>query len=268
MGVGQVDCQKVLQLEESYLLGELEEGEMRDIHLHLKQCLSCEKQVGSQQELLGRLFAGVTPVAPPARARSSLMSQVRGSKLTHARQKLNAPKRPFLKPFLGLGFARAYGAVASLLLIVAIGWGINTQSHLQELSASRTQDRQLLGLTAASDNIVWVMQQPGQNFKPGAPSAKMYVRPGGDFYYVTAAHLIAAPNGQGYRVWYNLGGITEFGGDLPLDAAGNAYLKITDPTHSGTKVEECFITLEKLNSPPVAPLGAPLLEWKEQTFNG
>ncbi len=266
--MGQVDCQKVLQLEESYLLGELEEGEMRDIHLHLKQCLSCRKRLGSQQELLGRLFEAVTPVTPPSSVRNSIMGQVKGSKLTQARQKLNAPKRPFFKPLLGVGFARSYGAVVSLLLIVAMAWGINAQNQLQDLSTRQTQDRQLLGLTAASDNIIWVMQQPGKNFKPGAPTAKMYVRPGGDFYYVTAAHLVAAPTGESYRVWYNRGGVTEFGGDLQLDAGGNAYLEITDPTRSGTKVDKCFITLENFNTPPVAPLGAPLLEWKEQTFNG
>ena len=241
---------------------------MRDIHLHLKQCLSCQKLVASQQELLGRLFGAVTPVTPPISIRNSIISQVKDSKLTYARQKLNTPKRPFFKPFWGVGFARAYGGVVSLLLLVAIAWGITAQGQLQDLSVRQAQDHQLLGLTGASDNIIWVMQQPGQNFKPGAPIAKMYVRPGGDFYYVTAAHLAAAPTGESYRVWYKRGSITEFGGDLQLDAGGNAFLKIIDPTRSGTKIEECFITLEHFNSPPVAPLNAPLLEWKEQTFNG
>src|SRR5689334_22208169 len=71
-----MNCSKVEELEDSYLLGELEEEEAAELEWHLQDCLSCTGRLATSNEALGRLFAAVEPVPPPARVRGALLDKV------------------------------------------------------------------------------------------------------------------------------------------------------------------------------------------------
>ena len=262
-----MNCHRITQLEESYLLGDLEEIEMQKIRLHIEHCGSCNERIRAHEDLLGRLFSAIEPVSPPVYIRGQVVDKIKAIKIEESSPEKQIVskklKRIAVKPVFKLGFAGLYSLAASLLFVVALSWVILLQNQLQDSKQVQAQNSQLLALTSSSDSIVWIMQAPGQKPGPTTPSAKMYVRPLSDFYYVTATHLQSLPDGMIYSVWYEKKGEVEFGGNLLPDSTGNANLKIVDLSHTGTQINRCFITLDKISDNHETPGGLPLLEWKE-----
>lgn len=252
-----MDCEKVSQLEESFLLGELEEAEMKSVKDHLASCLQCRQRLSNYEELLGRMFGAINPVAPAPWLKTATINRV---------TTLNSPATVTLAPRKSKpSFGYLYGGLAAVVLLGLVIWQFFLLGQVQNLQGQLNQNAQLLNFATSANTASWTMTPPGQPFKPGQPVAKMLAAPGGNFFYVSAAQLPALNAGQVYRVWYRNGNVAVFVGQLSPDQTGNASLKVPDPSAVAIKIKSCFITIEKASSPNTQPSNQPFLEWDEDT---
>lgn len=244
-------CQKVSELEDSYLLGDLGKEGMEQVEHHLRECSSCSQRLSGHEELLGQVFAALEPLEPPARVRSSVLQTVAGS-----------PPAVIQRRRWTFGLGPVYGAVAAALIVALSIWLLVLSGQLREAQARQVEAQQLLKLTSAPDSWVWTMTQPGVPFNPAAPRARMYARPDYNFYLVTVTNLQSAQQDETYRMWYVHDTQVEFGGEVRPDATGQAILKVSDPEQTAPRISSCFITLEKSNTPPSKPTSQPLVKWE------
>lgn len=245
-----MNCQKVAEVEESYLAGELNEATRTEVEQHLQQCKSCARRLSGYEEMLGRMFGSLAPVAPSLHLRSSLLAQVKPGR--------PAPV-PLRRPVFRLGWV--YGLAAALVMSLSL-WSFSLLGQLQEAKTVQAEAQRILTLTSAPDSFVWAMLSPDQPSGPTLPRARMYARPDSDLFLVTAANLRPAPAAQVYWMWYVRGTRPVSGGALQPDSVGNATLRITDPTRTPGEINTCFITLEKAGSEPTQPAAPPLLQWR------
>jgi hypothetical protein len=269
-----IDCTVVNELEESYLLGLLNETEMKQIKLHLSNCGSCRQRLTSYEEVLGQLFSVIQPTPPPLQVRTALMARVAQEQASStAKVKVQATdKAKFPKNNIGRGWSIfptqkntwvVFNGLAAVCLLIAVSWLALINSQLQ----TQTQTmQQTLDLSSSPESRVWTML-PTENLAYVAargpiPSAKMYVRPGSSLYLVTANHMPPLATSQVYRVWYKQDGTTEFGANLNLDANGNAWLQLNEAALKPTHIDTCFITVETASQPPSTPVIPPFLIWQ------
>jgi hypothetical protein len=270
-----IDCTVVNELEESYLLGLLNETEMKQIKLHLSNCGSCRQRLTSYEELLGQLFSVIQPTPPHIQVRTALMTQIAkeqaNSTVKVQVQVTDKTKSPNNKT-TGRGWSifpiqkngwLVFNGLAAICLLVAVSWVVLINSQLQ---TQNQKMQQTLDLASSPESRVWTML-PTENLayvaaKGPIPSAKMYVRPGSSLYLVTANHMPPLDTSQVYRVWYKQDGTTEFGANLNLDVNGNAWLQLNEATLKPTHIDTCFITVESASQPPSTPVIPPFLMWQ------
>jgi hypothetical protein len=268
-----MNCSKVEELEESYLLGELEEEEAASVEQHLQECTTCNTRLSAKEEVLGKLFAAVEPIAPPARAKSALMTKIGNLQAATPAATAPAPviaiaeRRRKRSGWPGIEWVAAVAAA----LVLALGlWVFSLQGDLAETNSQRIEAQRLLEYTSASDTLIWTMLSPSvdRNAPPNldAPRARMYIRPGSDYFVVTASKLAAPENGKAYQVWMirnqngKPGDKTEYVTKLVPDQQGRATAIVPNPSHSAD-IGSCFVTEE--NGEPAQPNGAKLLVWNQ-----
>jgi hypothetical protein len=249
-----MNCERVAEIEDSYLLGELDIEEMEHVERHLKTCTDCAQRLNGHEELLGRMFASLTPVAPAPQNRTAVLERVQ--------IKTPKPLPPARRQISG-GWRVIYGTLAAALVLGLSIWALALNIQLQDANSRQAELQSLLNLTSSPDSRVWLMTPPDVPFDQAAPRARMYVKPGNDEYLVTAINFKPAPAGQVYRVWYDHNQKTEYAGWLQLDNKGQASLKVKGTTESADEITRCFITLEKAGSPANQPGSQPLLLWKK-----
>ncbi len=248
-------CEKVAEIEDSYLLGELEGSKMNQIEQHLKECASCRQRIHGYEELLGQMFKSVAPLEPP--------SDIRDAVIAHANQTAKKEKsNRNLWPFRS-GFAPVLGAGIAAYSLALLAFSVILFLQVQDLNKQQEQSQKVLELTSMPDTLIWLMTPGDGPFNPTAPRARMYARQASEIYLVTAINITPAPSGKAYKMWYVIGDQIESGGVISLDGRGTASLIINDPDRNALKITSCYITLEDniLNSPQ--PTSPPLLSWKK-----
>jgi hypothetical protein len=250
-------CDQIAELEDNYLLGELERAEMEQVEQHLQVCQDCAQRLNGYEEMLGRMFATLEPVSLPAGSRTAVLQQLPPlvyRQPDQNRNKSQAGRWP--KPYLWLT------GIAAALIIGLSAWALLLWGQLQEVQTRQAEAQRLLEVTGSPDSLVWVMLPPNTTFDAKAPRARMYARPGSELYLVTATNLAPLPTGQVYRVWYKLGDKIEYGGKLLPDSSGQATLKINSAASEANEISSCFVTQEKAEQPNGQPSTPPLLQWK------
>jgi anti-sigma-K factor RskA len=249
-----MNCERVAEIEDSYLLGELDETEMQDVERHLKTCANCDRRISEHEELLGRMFASLEPVAPAAYNRTAVLDKVQ------AQTPKPLPKK--LRGQISGGWRVIYGTLAAALVLGLSIWAVALNIQLHDTSSREAESESLFQLTGSPDSRIWLMTPPDVPFDATAPRARMYVLPGSDQYLVTATNLKPAPDGQVYRVWYEHSQKTEYAGWLQLDKKGQASLRVKGSGDSSDEITKCYITIEQAGSPTNGPGSQPFLLWK------
>ncbi len=250
-----MNCRRVQEIEQNYLSGELGVEDMRQIEQHLKSCRACAERLEGYQELLGRMFGSLEPVAPPAYLRQNLLAEL--STLQPAQT------RPWWKRFSPVRLQTGFNLVAAIALVTLLAalWMLNGQ--IAETNRQQVEVQQLADLTSSPDSRIWTMLQPDVPFDTNAPRARMYVRPKSTFYFVTATNLAPLAAGQTYRVWYESAQtVVHYVGPLRPDGVGQATLKIQDPEGTALAAVRCFVTAELATNPADQPTGQLLLVWQ------
>jgi len=250
-------CEKVAEVEDSYLLGELEGEQMKQIEQHLKECSSCRQRIKGYEELLGQMFSSVAPLEPPASIREAVMAHATARQPT----KKEKSKRKYWPFNSGFSPVWVVGVAAYSLALLALSLVLFLQ--VQDLNKSQEQNQKVLELTSLPDTLIWLMTPGDGPFNPTAPRARMYARQASDIYLVTAINFTPAPSGKVYKMWYVVGDKIESGGVISLDGRGTASLIINDPDHNTLKISSCYITLEDANLNNSQPTSPPLLTWKK-----
>jgi hypothetical protein len=248
-------CEKVVEIEDSYLLGELEGEQMNQIEQHLKECSSCRQRLQGYEELLGQMFKSIAPLEPPA--------DIREAVIAHANQTTKKEKsKRNLWPSRS-GFARVLGAGIAAYTLALLAFSLILFLQVQDLNKRQEQNQKVLELTSLPDTLIWLMTPGDGPFNPAAPRARMYARQASDIYLVTAINLTPAPAGKAYQMWYVIGDRIEAGGVISLDERGTASLIINDPDRNALKITSCYITLEDNTLISPQPTSPPLLSWKK-----
>ncbi len=234
-----MNCSKVEELEDSYLLGELEEKEAAVMKQHIAGCPDCANRLAANQEILGQLFASVEPISPPPRARTALLEKI-SNVPPAALLSLPPPRRNWVNWAMGVAAA----------LIIGLGlWVFSLQSSLNEVSSHQLEAQRLADYTSAADTRVWTMITSEQDrTNPNAPRARMYIRDGSDYYYVTTSKIPPAPSGKNYKLWMVRGDNNptnqpEFVSNLAPDNQGRITVQLANPSRSAN-ITSCFITIE------------------------
>lgn len=223
---------------------------MARIKQHLAECANCARRLKASEELLGRLFGAIEPVAPDASQRVALLQKVAAQPILLRPR----PKGGWRVALVGLAAALILGLTTCTLLLLG---------QLQTVSSQQAENQKLLELAVSPDSLVWLMTAPDVPFDRAAPRARMFARAASDFYLVTAVNFKPAPAGQVYRFWYVVQDTqTRQGGSLVLDGKGQASLQVQDSARAATDITSCFVTLESLNNPTDRPTNPPLLIWK------
>ncbi len=259
-----MNCEYIAEVEESYLLREMEAAEMEQIERHLKQCPRCARRLAGYEELLGRMLVSLQPVTPPSAIRPALMAEVAGLPAPlQLKNKAPVQQPPPLRARRSWKFRLAYNLAASLLLLALAGLSLFTSSELQTVNARQVEAQKLLELTTSPDSWIWAMTQPDKPFTPTAPRARMYARASSDLYLITATNLPPPPPGYYYKAWYNHDDRLEFAGGLSPVGEGSYTLKVNDPTRSGAAITGCFINVEAKESSLSQPTAPPFLQWNK-----
>ncbi len=251
-----MNCRKFEELEDLFLLGELDKEETTAMEQHLAGCPHCSVRQAADNEVLGKLFMAVQPAQPPAGVKTALLEKlVTPAKTTPIPQIKPRPTRLFP--------AWAAGIAAVLLVALAI-WTFNLQNNLNSLGQQRVQAQRLLEYTAAADTWIWTMFPEDRN-NPDSPRARMYVRVKSDYFIVTASKLPPAEPGKVYRLWMVTGSAgqprnLEFVTNLVPDNQGQTTIILSNPGRAIDAIS-CFVTLESpQNREPLAP---KLLVWNQ-----
>ena len=257
-----MNCDKVADLEEEYLLGNLKVEEMKEFERHLKACVSCAKRLSGYEEVLGMMFGSLKPVAPSPRVRQAVLDQVedlpQGPVIT-----LEPKSRKTIWGRFGNNFGRILSPVAAVLVVGLTVATVFLSIQLQQVKNEQAQMQQVLDLASSPGSWIWPLTQPDVPFDASAPRARMYARPDSDLYLLTATQLQPPPEGQVYRAWYILNSTVDYLGDIKPDSNGNATLEVWNPDHRAADITGCFITREKAGSPPNQPIGPKFLAWKK-----
>lgn len=257
-----MNCTRVEELEDRYLLGELEEEEATNLEWHLRDCLNCAARLSANEEALGQLFAVVEPISPPAHVRSAILEKI--SKPAPAPVipiETRKQRRRTALPSIG------WVAAVAAALVLGLGfWVINLQNDLATANDQRIEAQRLLDYTSFADTRVWTMFSEGRT-DADAPRARMYIRNGSDFFVVTASKLPPVTSGQYYQVWMVRNdsngkptGKPELVTKLVLNQQGRANMVVANPSRSAD-IGTCFVTVE--NHDTTEPSGPKLLVWNQ-----
>jgi hypothetical protein len=256
-----MNCTRVEELEDSYLLGELEGEEAAELEQHLGGCLACSSRITAQEEILGRMFAAVKPIAPPVAVRSALLEKV-----ATLPQNTLAPVIPIQeRRRKQIRWPASIGIAASVAAAIIVGlslWAFNLLGDLDAANSQRIEAQRLFEYTSSADTRVWTMLTEDKG-NLDAPRARMYIRPGVNYFIVTASKLSPPPNGETYKVWMvrNSNGQPqkpEFVANLKPDSQGRSLVEVSNPSGSDD-INSCFVTLESPNS--MEPVGPELMVW-------
>lgn len=154
-----MDCQKVRELADSYLSGQLLVETNHDVVRHLETCPACREEITGRRELRSRLKAAVER-APSLQPRAEFSSELR------------AKLRPAAPQVSRRDFIRTWGSLAAGLVLATIGglfaWRrYDASSALAELALQAAGDHQNCAVSFNLAEHPIPMAEAGQQF--GAP---------------------------------------------------------------------------------------------------
>jgi anti-sigma-K factor RskA len=160
----------------AYVLGGLEEQELRPFEEHLAGCAQCREDVVAMREAADGLPLAAPTVAPPRRLKRRVMASVRAEAARRASDSdpLQKPKRRWAggtvarSGWLKLGTAAAAAVVAAIVVAITVGGGGATRTYT------------------------------GSVYAPGASA---FVRQSSGSTQLQVSRLPAPPVGRIYQVW-------------------------------------------------------------------
>lgn len=177
-----------------FALDALEEAERQQFEAHLAQCERCRREVDELRESAGLLGYAAPPAAPPPALRDRVLAEARAVRPIQAAR---APRPvPARAPWLA--------AVASVLLLLAAGWGYwqergQRQALQREYAAVQRQlaEREaLLGTLLTPDVETVRLAATG-----APPSVRLFRNRAQGVVVLTAADLPPAAAGRTYQLW-------------------------------------------------------------------
>jgi anti-sigma-K factor RskA len=245
------------ELASGYALQALGGRERSEFEGHLRTgCAECAAALVEYGETLAALAAEMPPVAPPPAVRARLLQRIAAAPARRARP---APRRLLWPAVWGASLA----AAAALLLY--LGW---TVGELRREMAGRAQEvaalqgeiarqRELLALLATPETASVALAG-----LPPSPTARgrMWWNADRRAGFFVASGLPAVPSGKAYQLWVISGGTPISAGVFPVDARGEATLRVGPLPEAGS-AEVFAVTLEPAGGLP-APSGPMYLAGK------
>ncbi len=253
----------------AYAIGALDEAEARPVADHLGECPACEQELAALRETLATLAFSAPAAVPAPGVRAALLDRVeRLAATSGATPPVIAPTSPpaalsvaprKLPRRVGqLHRARiGLAALAAVLVLGLLGWGILAQSRLnterQQLAAERQRAEQLAAqagqLTIANEQLVaqtrqfplvnTLLNKPEAAYPVSGPTVTDYGLPAAGYVYVDPTSNIGLmltywlPKigaDQRFQIWLvTPEGQRDSGGLFSADARGNAHVVINAP---------------------------------------
>jgi anti-sigma-K factor RskA len=129
----EADCTQLLDAA-PYVLGALEEDELRSYREHLTECAHCRLEVAELQSVVDELAVSAPPVQAPAALRERVLASVRSQAevLSAAGHEADRPPRPARRwqmPRFALAGAGAFAAAVAAVVVILLSGGSSFPSE-------------------------------------------------------------------------------------------------------------------------------------------
>jgi hypothetical protein len=269
----ELTCDDVRELAGVYVLGALDDDEIRLLRAHVSDCPDSHAEIAALGGVVPALASLVEPVPGPAGLKTRVMAAIAAeAAVGTAEPDAAATTRPALVGPARVGTARpespsrrfelerpnlsrwlSWGAVAAALLLIA---ALGASTVILQSRADRAEER-----VALLADAIGVMTQPGaavatlQGTGPAAGATGFAAFPPTGDGYVVLVGLPPAPSGQTYQAWYLVDGRASSAGLLTIESDGYGIL-------SGVArmpgVDQIALTIERGNGSD-QPTGAPIM---------
>ena len=268
------------ELLPAYALDALDPAEARSVTDHLRDCDDCAQELTSLRETLGLLAFSAPAATPSPAVRAALFSRVEqlatAGIATTPRSNTNidtTPNQPATVPVApralttyrgrSRGAWIALSAIAAVLVLGLLGWGVLTQLRLnaerQQLAAERARNTQLATQTTQLAFVNTLLNNPNAAFPVSGPAATDYGLPAAGYIYVDPTSSVGLmltywlPKinaDQRFQVWLvTPDGHRDSGGLFAADARGNAQVLINAPAPFA-KYKSVGVTVEPAAGSP------------------
>ncbi|HEX3909993.1 MAG TPA: anti-sigma factor [Solirubrobacteraceae bacterium] len=163
------DCPQLLDAA-PYVLGALEENELRSYREHLADCALCRLEVAELQSVVDELAGSAPPVHAPAALRERVLASVRSQAevLSAAGHEADRPQRSARRrqmPRFALAGATAFAAAVAAVVVILLSGGSSTTSERvitgQATGAARGAEVALHQRDGRAELLLSRMPQPG-----------------------------------------------------------------------------------------------------------
>ena len=202
-------CEEIRELGPAFVLGALEEGELRAVRDHLATCPEVHEEFAALGGVVAHLAESVDLVEPPAGLRARVLEAAAAETAARSATRLagRASERRIELP-RSSGRARGWTlrptwlvGLAAALAIVALGaWNLGLQADLSDARAFREHFGEVLAIARTPGATVAVLVSP----QPGANSGFMAVGADGTAAIVVSG-LPATTGTEVYEVWVIVG---------------------------------------------------------------
>lgn len=229
-----MSCESVQDLIPTYVLGALDELELRATREHIAGCERCTDELASYAPATYALTIAVRDAAVPRGFNARLLrlaSQRRGAPGLERLRWWHPPRLP-----LALG-------VASLILALTLGGRIRQLDS--QLAREREIDQRVAALMA-QPGILDVTLRPAKSYTTG----RIYITPGRDVAVLMIGNLPALPENKVYQIWLNGPGRHNGGGTFVPSHDGSARLYL-QPPRGFVGYQTVGVTIEPEGGSPV-----------------
>ncbi|HEY2217448.1 MAG TPA: anti-sigma factor [Solirubrobacteraceae bacterium] len=167
---GSRDCPQQIEAA-PYVLGALEQDELRSFSEHLDECATCRQEVAELQSVVDELAASVPQVLAPSAVRERVLETVRSQAdvFNAAGQEADRPARVALRlqrrRFAFAGAGAAFAAALAAVLVIFLGGGSGSPSdHVipgQASGVARGAEVALHKRDGRAELLLAHMPQPG-----------------------------------------------------------------------------------------------------------
>lgn len=265
-----MNCDQVRELLEAYAAGALDPAQHATVEQHLARCAECRRLADEYAAIVSALpgaLSAASPRRPPAPLRARLLDSVRASAARPASPDGKPGRVPAPTPSRRSPSGRRPrtlgGLALSILLALALAWGLQLNVALAEERALRAELADLVGQqeivfeVVDSDRTVKSVLRAGAADSPSY--GKLYRRPDLPDVVVIVARMAPPAPGEAYHLWLGTHeGQTHLGGVISLNEAGFGLL-VFKAARSGPDYRSAWVTSQPLGD--VTPAGTPILRW-------
>jgi len=232
----------------AYALGALPEAEIADVRRHLALCPACRAEVGELAAAVTLLPLVVEPAEPAPELRGRILAAARAASAVEPPLRIvpTAPHGRSRPPASRPGAWRPWLLTAAAALL-AVGVGFSNVVLRQDL---QERERQLAVFESASRTVALA----GPAERQGAKGV-LVERAGGGAPVLLLEGMPAPEGNRTYQVWVIRGGEPVSAGVLPLRAAGQQRLELTQSLEG---VQTVAVSVEPAGGSP-SPTGPIVL---------